>query len=293
MKIANDVRWLASGPRCGIGEITIPGERAGQLDHAGQGQPDPVRGDDHGVRQVMGNDVAVGVAGASGNFELNVFKPLIATTSCRALRLLGDGCASFEEHCAAASSPTGRASASNLERSLMLVTALNPHIGYDKAAQDREEGRYPTREAFDAALAGEIDRHAPHLVALAGFMRVLTPAFVARYADRLINIHPSLLPAFPGLDTHARALAAGATTHGCTVHFVTEQLDHGPIIAQASVPVLPDDTPESLAARVLAEEHVLYPRAIRWFLDGRLVVEGERVHVKGNNDEPMAAGDRA
>jgi phosphoribosylglycinamide formyltransferase 1 len=156
-----------------------------------------------------------------------------------------------------------------------------------------EHGRYPTREAFDAALAGEIDRHAPHLVALAGFMRVLTPAFVARYAGRLINIHPSLLPAFPGLDTHARALAAGATTHGCTVHFVTEQLDHGPIIAQASVPVLPDDTPESLAARVLAEEHVLYPRAIRWFLDGRLVVEGERVHVKGNNDEPMAAGDRA
>jgi phosphoribosylglycinamide formyltransferase 1 len=155
-----------------------------------------------------------------------------------------------------------------------------------------EHGRYSTREAFDAALAGEIDRHAPRLVALAGFMRVLTPAFVARYAGRLINIHPSLLPAFPGLDTHARALAAGAKTHGCTVHFVTEQLDHGPIIAQASVPVLPDDTPESLAARVLAEEHVLYPRAIRWFLDGRLVVEGERVHVKDNHGQ-MAAGDRA
>lgn len=155
-----------------------------------------------------------------------------------------------------------------------------------------EHRRYSTREAFDAALAEEIDRHAPRLVALAGFMRVLTPAFVARYAGRLINIHPSLLPALPGLDTHARALAAGAKQHGCTVHFVTEQLDHGPIIAQAAVPVLPHDTPESLAARVLAEEHVLYPRAIRWFLEGRLVIEGERVHVKGNH-EPMAAGDRA
>lgn len=155
-----------------------------------------------------------------------------------------------------------------------------------------EHARYPTREAFDAALAEEIDRHAPRLVALAGFMRVLTPAFVARYAGRLVNIHPSLLPAFPGLDTHARALAAGAKQHGCTVHFVTERLDHGPIIAQASVPVLADDTPDSLAARVLAEEHVLYPRAIRWFLEGRLVIEGERVRVKGNH-EPLAAGDRA
>ncbi|MGD9953550.1 MAG: phosphoribosylglycinamide formyltransferase [Burkholderiales bacterium] len=155
-----------------------------------------------------------------------------------------------------------------------------------------EHARYPTREAFDAALAEEIDRHAPRLVALAGFMRVLTPAFVARYAGRLVNIHPSLLPAFPGLDTHARALAAGAKQHGCTVHFVTEKLDHGPIIAQACVPVLADDTPDSLAARVLAEEHVLYPRAIRWFLEGRLVIEGERVRVKGNH-EPLAAGDRA
>lgn len=155
-----------------------------------------------------------------------------------------------------------------------------------------EHKRHATRESFDAALATEIDRHAPRLVALAGFMRVLTPGFVARYAGRLMNIHPSLLPAFPGLDTHARALAAGAKRHGCTVHFVTEQLDQGPIIAQASVPVLPGDTPEALAARVLAQEHLLYPRAIRWFLDGLLVIEGDRVRVKGNHEQ-MVAGDRA
>lgn len=139
---------------------------------------------------------------------------------------------------------------------------------------------YATREAFDAALAAEIDRHAPRLVALAGFLRVLTPGFVARYAGRLMNIHPSLLPEFPGLDTHARALAAGAKRHGCTVHFVTEQLDGGPVIAQAAVPVLPGDSAEALAARVLAQEHRIYPQAIRWFLDGRLVIEGGRVRVK-------------
>ena len=155
-----------------------------------------------------------------------------------------------------------------------------------------EHRRYATREAFDAALAAEIDRHAPRLVALAGFMRVLTPGFVARYAGRLVNIHPSLLPDFPGLDTHARALAAGVERHGCTVHFVTAALDHGPIIAQASVPVLPGDTADILAARVLREEHLLYPRAIRWFLDGELVIEGDRVRVKGNHAQ-MVIGDRA
>jgi len=155
-----------------------------------------------------------------------------------------------------------------------------------------EHRRYATREAFDAALAAEIDRHAPRLVALAGFMRVLTPGFVARYAGRLVNIHPSLLPDFPGLDTHARALAAGVERHGCTVHFVTVELDHGPVIAQASVPVLPGDTADTLAARVLREEHLLYPRAIRWFLDGELVIEGDRVRVKGNHAQ-MVISDRA
>ena len=155
-----------------------------------------------------------------------------------------------------------------------------------------EHRRFATREAFDAALAAEVDRHAPRLVALAGFMRVLTPGFVARYAGRLVNIHPSLLPEFPGLDTHARALAAGVQRHGCTVHFVTAALDHGPIIAQASVPVLPGDTPATLAARVLQQEHQLYPRAIRWFLDDELVIEGDTVRVKGNHAQ-MVISDRA
>jgi len=155
-----------------------------------------------------------------------------------------------------------------------------------------EHRRFATREAFDAELAAEIDRHSPRLVALAGFMRVLTPAFVARYAGRLVNIHPSLLPEFPGLDTHARAQTAGVKRHGCTVHFVTAELDHGPIIAQASVPVLPGDTPDTLAARVLQQEQQLYPRAIRWFLDGELVIEGNQVRVKGNH-APLVVGDRA
>lgn len=142
---------------------------------------------------------------------------------------------------------------------------------------------YPTREAFDAALAAEIDRFAPQLVAMAGFMRIVTPGFVERYSGRLVNIHPSLLPAFPGLSTHARALAAGVKVHGCTVHFVTRELDHGPIIVQAAVPVLAGDTAEVLAARVLREEHQVYPIAIRWFLEGRLVSENGVVRVLGND----------
>lgn len=142
---------------------------------------------------------------------------------------------------------------------------------------------FASREAFDGALAGAIDRLAPKLVALAGFMRILTPAFAQRYAGRLVNIHPSLLPSFTGLDTHARAIAAGVKLHGCTVHFVTAELDHGPIIAQAAVPVRAEDTPQALAARVLREEHALYPRAVRWFLEGRLVLEGGRVRVKGGD----------
>ena len=125
------------------------------------------------------------------------------------------------------------------------------------------------RAEFDAALAAEIDRHAPDLVVLAGFMRVLTADFVRRYAGRLINIHPALLPAFPGLHTHQRALAAGVTVHGCTVHFVTAEVDAGPILIQAAVPVLPGDDETALAARVLAEEHRIYPQAVRWLAEGR------------------------
>lgn len=122
------------------------------------------------------------------------------------------------------------------------------------------------REAFDAALAAQIDRHQPALVVLAGFMRILTPAFVARYAGRLVNIHPSLLPAFPGLHTHRRALEAGCRFAGATVHQVTAELDHGPILEQAVVPVLPGDTEQTLAARVLTQEHLIYPRAVEAFL---------------------------
>lgn len=145
------------------------------------------------------------------------------------------------------------------------------------------------REDFEHALAQEIDRYAPRLIALAGFMRVLTAGFVERYRGRILNIHPSLLPAFAGLDTHARALAAGVKVHGCTVHFVTAELDHGPIVMQAAVPVAPDDTPPALAARVLAQEHVIYPRAARWFLEGRLVVAGGVVRVVGQDAQLVVA----
>jgi phosphoribosylglycinamide formyltransferase-1 len=132
---------------------------------------------------------------------------------------------------------------------------------------------YASREDFDAALARCVDGFAPDVVVLAGFMRILTPGFVQRYQGRLVNIHPSLLPAFPGLHTHERALEAGCKVHGATVHLVTPELDHGPVIAQAAVPVLADDTPQSLAARVLAKEHVIYPRAVRWMVEDQLQVD--------------------
>jgi phosphoribosylglycinamide formyltransferase 1 len=151
--------------------------------------------------------------------------------------------------------------------------------------------RFPSREAFESELAADIDRFSPRLVVLAGFMRVLMPAFVERYRNRLLNIHPSLLPAFTGLDTHARALAAGVKLHGCTVHFVTTELDHGPIVIQAALRVRPDDTPETLAARVLRQEHVIYPKAVRWFLDGKLVIESGVVNVKDNDAQLVVASD--
>jgi phosphoribosylglycinamide formyltransferase-1 len=138
---------------------------------------------------------------------------------------------------------------------------------------------FASREAFDQALREKIDRFAPDLVVLAGFMRILTERFVQHYAGRMLNIHPSLLPLFPGLDTHRRALEAGVARHGATVHFVTADLDHGPVVAQAEVPVLPGDTEQTLAARVLEQEHVIYPRAVRWFIEGRLALEHGRVRV--------------
>jgi phosphoribosylglycinamide formyltransferase-1 len=136
---------------------------------------------------------------------------------------------------------------------------------------------YPTRETFDAALKEKIDTFSPDLVVLAGFMRVFTGPFVAHYAGRMLNIHPSLLPSFVGLATHRQALTAGVRIHGATVHFVTADLDHGPIVAQAAVPVLPDDTEETLADRVLAQEHIIYPRAIRSFIEDRLQLLDGRV----------------
>jgi phosphoribosylglycinamide formyltransferase-1 len=155
-----------------------------------------------------------------------------------------------------------------------------------------DHGAYATREAFDTALAAAIDRHAPRLIALAGFMRILTASFVERYAGRLMNIHPSLLPAFPGLHTHAAALAAGVKIHGATVHFVTAELDHGPIIIQAAVPVLPGDDAARLAARVLEQEHVIYPMAIRWFLEGRLALAEGQVGVTGGGARQFQLADR-
>ena len=145
---------------------------------------------------------------------------------------------------------------------------------------------FPERKAFDRALSAAIEALAPDLVVLAGFMRVLGADFVARYRDRLLNIHPSLLPAYPGLNTHRSALADGVKLHGCTAHFVTSEVDRGPIVAQAAVAVHEDDDEASLAARVLAAEHRVLVAAVRWFCDDRLVIVGERVRVK---NEPADA----
>lgn len=156
-----------------------------------------------------------------------------------------------------------RADAAGLQfaRSLGIATAVVDHRAH------------AARETFDAALAEAVDAHAPDLLLLAGFMRILGPAFVRRFEGRMLNIHPSLLPAFPGLHTHRRVLEAGCKVSGATVHFVTADLDHGPIVVQSVVPVLPDDDERALAARVLAGEHVIYPLAVSWFVRGTLRVE--------------------
>lgn len=138
---------------------------------------------------------------------------------------------------------------------------------------------YAGREAFDAALADCIDEFAPDLVVLAGFMRILTADFVRHYEGRLLNIHPSLLPSFPGLHTHQRALDEGVRIHGCTVHFVTAELDHGPVVVQAAVPVLDGDDEDSLAARILRYEHQIYPQAVRWFAEGKLSLIDGKVRI--------------
>ena len=186
--------------------------------------------------------------------------------------------------------------AARLPAAVSAVISNNPDARGLETARDHgiavatvDHRRFGSRESFDSALAQEIDRYGPDLVVLAGFMRVLSDAFVKRYAGRLVNIHPSLLPAFPGLHTHRRALEAGVRVHGCTAHFVTTVLDHGPVIIQAAVPVVPDDTEETLAARVLAEEHRIYPQAVRWFCEGRVSVTADgRVRVDG-----VSAAERA
>jgi phosphoribosylglycinamide formyltransferase-1 len=162
------------------------------------------------------------------------------------------------------------------------ATALDIAAAHGIATRVVEHGAYADRDAFDDALAAAIAAGEPDLVVLAGFMRVLGPVFVSRYAGRLLNIHPSLLPAYPGLHTHRRALADGVRIHGCTVHFVTAALDHGPIVMQGAVAVHDDDDESTLAARVLAVEHRLLPAAVRAFCESRLVIAGRHVRVEGD-----------
>lgn len=175
---------------------------------------------------------------------------------------------------------SNKASAGGLEfaASHGIATAVVDHKQFD------------SREAFDTELARVIDSYQPDLVVLAGFMRILTEGFVRHYDGRLLNIHPSLLPAFPGLHTHERAIEAGCKLAGATVHLVTPELDHGPIVIQAAVPVLVGDTGDTLSARVLKQEHQIYPRAVRWFVDGDLsVAEGRVTHQKGQAQIVWAA----
>jgi phosphoribosylglycinamide formyltransferase-1 len=147
-----------------------------------------------------------------------------------------------------------------------------------------EHREHPSREAFDAALAKRIEGYAPDAILLAGFMRIFTPGFIERFTRRIVNIHPSLLPAFPGLHTHREALRSGVKVHGATVHFVTPALDSGPIIIQGVVPVLPGDTEETLAARVLQVEHRIYPQALRWLVEGRVGFgAGDVVEIRGSS----------
>jgi len=192
-------------------------------------------------------------------------------------------CASEGWNARVAAVVSNRPDASGLvfARTRGLATAVVDHAGYD------------SREAFDAELARVIDGYAPDVLALAGFMRILTTPFVERYAGRMVNVHPSLLPAFTGLHTHRRAIEAGCKLAGATVHFVTPTLDHGPIIAQAVVPLLPGDSEQTLAARVLAREHQIYPRAVRWLVDGQLRVDGMNVRQLRGEAQLLVARERA
>ena len=182
-----------------------------------------------------------------------------------------------------------------LDAQIAVVISNNPaargieiarSAGVDTAVIDHRA--FPDRASFEAVLADKVDSYRPDLLVLAGFMRILTEGFIKRFRNRIMNIHPSLLPAFPGVDTHRRALQEGVRIHGCTVHFVTPDLDHGPIVVQAAVPVLPGDDEDRLAARVLEQEHRIYPEAIRWYLDGSLKFDGNRVTVSAGRSAPDA-----
>lgn len=185
------------------------------------------------------------------------------------MRAIVDACISQKWPAQIAAVISNKADASGL--------AYAAGLGIDTAVVVSKE--FSSREAFDHVLQQKIDEYSPDLVVLAGFMRILTPAFVEHYAGRLLNIHPSLLPSFTGLATHRQALDAGVKVHGATVHFVTAELDHGPIVAQAVVPVKADDTEDSLALRVLEQEHVIYPQAVRLFVEDKINITGHIVTV--------------
>lgn len=180
------------------------------------------------------------------------------------------------------------AKAPDFPAEISLVVSNRPNaagLGVAKAAGIRtlvlDHKDFADRIAFDASLDAHLRIESIDIICLAGFMRLLTPWLVERWRDRMINIHPSLLPAFPGLDTHERAIAAGVRFHGCTVHFVRAEMDSGPIVYQAAVPVLPEDTPDLLGSRVLRQEHVIYPAALRLLASGRISVEDERCVIEG------------
>ncbi len=190
------------------------------------------------------------------------------------LQALLDGCATGRIDAQIVAVISNRPGAAGLARAAA--------AGIATAAIDHRA--FAERDAFDAALAAAIDAHRPDLVVLAGFMRILGDGFIRHYAGRLLNIHPSLLPKYPGLDTHQRALAAGDDEAGASVHFVTQELDGGPVALQVRVPIVPGDTPDTLAARVLAGEHRIYPLAVQWFANGRLATNGQMVTLDG---EPL------
>ncbi len=209
---------------------------------------------------------------ARGNVRIRRMKNIVILLSGRGsnMQAIADACATQGWPARIAAVVSNRADAP----ALAFARARGIPVVVQTAAD------FASRDAYDAALRQQIDAFAPDLLVLAGFMRVLSAAFTGHYAGRLLNVHPSLLPSFPGLHTHQRVLDAGLPLHGATVHFVTAELDAGPVVAQAVVPVRADDDAETLAARVLRAEHVIYPNAVRWFVEGRLTVDGARVRAR-------------